>query len=298
MQGSQQDGTQSRLGAEPSVPGKASDWQSSAGTRHGTEHIGTGGSQAGLSNTHSQETNRFGGVTQHDSGLSTGDARGGASRSSGTDSNTSHYNDGQSTGHTHHGHSGTASQGQRFEAQSGGSTQGYTQQGQAASPAAHAGNPDEPVTRLPSTGIPPVFHPPSYTTSETPSHTITGGGASSSNDSQGVNARQALEPLTDTQTSLQGREASGVNAKQALDPLTHIAAGDSQEVGGVHAREALQPLTAVPVQETNKGFVESIKEYLPGQQHVGVAEVSTDQLEAILVSLSCTMSCLAQLPSG
>lgn len=90
-----------------------------------------------------------------------------------------------------------------------------------------------------------------------------------------------------------------MNAKQALDPLTHIAAGDSkEEVGGVHAREALQPLTAVPVQETNKGFVESIKEYLPGQQHVGVAEVSTDQLEAILVSLSCTMSCLAQLPSG
>lgn len=236
---------------------------------------------------HSQETsskpdhssdNKLEMGTQHDSGFSTGNARAGASHSSESDRNTTQYGAGQSTGHSHHGLSGTASEGQRSEYPSGGSRQGYAQQGQSASSAEHGG---EPVTRLPSTGIPPVFHPPSYITSETPPYSTTGGYASSTVDSQSVSTKQAPGPLTDTQTGMPGRETSGVNAKQALEPLTHMAAGDSEEeVGGVHAREALQPLTEAPAQESNKGFVESIKEYLPGQHlQAGAFEVSTDQLE-------------------
>ena len=208
-------------------------------------------------------------MTQPDSGFGTDSAYTGANRSSEFGSNSSQYGDGQSASHSHQGLSGAAPQRQRYGSQSSGFTQGYGQQSQAE----HAEY--EPVTRLHSTGIPPVFHPPSYITSDVPAYNISGGHASYGSDTQGVNAKQALEPLTNLQTGEVSRETSGVNAKQALDPLTHIAGGDSQEeAGAVHAKDALQPLTEVPAQENNKGFVESIREYLPGQQHTGTVEVS------------------------
>ncbi|KAL3154582.1 hypothetical protein ABBQ32_014034 [Trebouxia sp. C0010 RCD-2024] len=276
------DDIHSRLGAGPPVPANASTWQSPSDTGgYSTGHGETGSAEAAVSHMRSQDTSsrpdhpsrKLEMVSQRDAGSSTGNAHAGASRSSESDRNTTQYGAGQGTGHSHHGLSGTASEGQHFEYQPGGLTQGYAHQGQAASAAGHGGESDEPVTRLPSTGIPPVFHPPSYITSETPSYGTTGGRVSSTVDSQGVNAKQAIGPLTDTQTGMPGRETSGVNAKQALEPLTHTAAGDSkEEVGGVHAREALQPLTEVPAQEGNKGFVESIKEYLPGQHQAGTIE--------------------------
>ena len=297
-QGTQQGGVHSRLGAEASVPGGASNWQSSSGTGgYSTDRLETGSSEAGLSIIGSQETNskpdhshghRPGVVTQRDSGSSTGTAHAAASHSSQSDWNTTQYDAGQATGHSHHGPSAVASEGQRSGYQSGGSSQGYVQQGPAASTAGYGDDSTEAVTRLPSTGIPPVFHAPSYTTSEIPSRSTTDGHLSSNMDSQGVSANQALGPLTGMQTGVVGRETSGVNAKQALEPLTHIAAGDNaEEVGGVHAREALQPLTEVPAQESNKGFVESIKEYLPGQHQAGTVEVSTCWRAPSPCPLSC-----------
>ena len=66
-----------------------------------------------------------------------------------------------------------------------------------------------------------------------------------------------------------------MNAKQALQPLTQIPGGNSdQEADAVHAKDALQPLTEVPAQE-GKGLVESIMEYLPGQHQTGAVEVNT-----------------------
>ncbi|DBB04179.1 hypothetical protein WJX77_004720 [Trebouxia sp. C0004] len=141
----------------------------------------------------------------------------------------------------------------------------------------------EPVTRLPPTGIPPVFHPPSYITAEIPSYDktiITEGGnpgsqlgvQSHSTDTAGVHAKEALQPLTGVATWGTSSDAEDVNAKQALQPLTQIPAGDSdQEADAVHAKDALQPLTEVPAQE-GKGIVESIMEYLPGQQQTGAVE--------------------------
>ncbi len=64
-----------------------------------------------------------------------------------------------------------------------------------------------------------------------------------------------------------------MNAKQALQPLTQVSAGNSdQEADAVHAKDALQPLTEVSAQE-GKGIVDSIMEYLPGQQ-TGSVEVN------------------------
>ena len=144
----------------------------------------------------------------------------------------------------------------------------------------------EPVTRLPSTGIPPVFHPPSYITADTPSYDktiITEGGnpgsqsgnQSQSSDTGGVHAKEALQPLTEVTSWGTSSNVEDVNAKQALQPLTQIPVGNSdQEADAVHAKDALQPLTEVPAQE-GKGLVESIMEYLPGQQQTGAVEVST-----------------------
>ena len=281
MQGSQQGGTYSRPGAEPVVLGNGSNQHQPSDINYSTDRTERLGNEAGLANRQGLETdsnpdlvsgnNRLGGMTQHDSGFGAGSAYTGPSHSSETSGNNSQYDAGQSTSHSYQGLSGTAPQGQSFGGQSGGFTQGYRQQGQAGSMAEHAEY--DPVTRLPSTGIPPVFHPPSYITSDVPSYK-TSGHAGYGSDAQGVNAKQALEPLTHLQAGEVSRETSGVNAKQALDPLTHIAGGDShEEAGGVHARDALQPLTEVPAQENNKGFVESVREYLPGQQHTGTVEV-------------------------
>ncbi len=144
----------------------------------------------------------------------------------------------------------------------------------------------EPVTRLPSTGIPPVFHPPSYITADVPSYDktiITEGGNpgspsgthSHSSDTGGVHAKEALQPLTEVTAWGTSSDVEDVNAKQALQPLTQIPAGNSdQEADAVHAKDALQPLTEVPAQE-GKGLVESIMEYLPGQQQTGAVEVHT-----------------------
>lgn len=275
MQGSQQ----SRLEAEPAVLGSTSNWHQPSD--YSTHHIEKLNNEAGLANNRGLETNskpdspignnRLGGTTQRESGFGTGSAYTGASHSSDIGSQ---YGDGHSTtSHSQQGLPGAAPQRQSYGSQSNGFTQGYGQQGQAAFMAQHAEY--EPVTRLPSTGIPPVFHPPSYITSDVPSYNTSSGHASFGSDTQGVNAKQALEPLTNLQTGEVNRETSGVNAKQALDPLTHIAGGDSQEeAGGVHAKDALQPLTEVPAQENNKGFVESIREYLPSQQQTGAVEVS------------------------
>lgn len=210
-------------------------------------------------------------MTQHDSGSGSSSVTG-VSHFSNIGGNSSGYN----ADHGHQGLSGVAPQAEDYQGRSGGLTQGYGQQGQAAPMAGHAEY--EPVPRLPSAGIPPVFHPPSYHTSDVPSYATTGGNVSYSSDSQGVNAKQALEPLTHLQAGEVGRETSGVNAKQALDPLTHIAAGDSQEdAASMPIKNALQPLTEVPAQENNKGFVDSMKEYLPGQQQAGTVQVSIDQ---------------------
>ena len=144
----------------------------------------------------------------------------------------------------------------------------------------------EPVTRLPSTGIPPVFHPPSYITADTPTYDktiITEGGnpgsqlghQSQSSDTGGVHAKEALQPLTEVTSWGTSSDVEDVNAKQALQPLTQIQVGNSdQEADAVHAKDALQPLTEVPAQE-GKGLVESIMEYMPGQQQTGAVEVST-----------------------
>ena len=170
-----------------------------------------------------------------------------------------------------------------FSANSG-QQQGYNQAGGSSEGQGVAAY--EPVTRLPSTGIPPVFHPPSYITSETPSYdrtVITEGGhpgpqsgnQSHSSDTGGVHAKEALQPLTDVTSWGTSSDVEDVNAKQALQPLTQIPAGNSdQEADAVHAKDALQPLTEVPAQE-GKGLVESIMEYMPGQQQTGAVEVNT-----------------------
>ncbi|DBB07603.1 TPA: hypothetical protein ACH3X3_009040 [Trebouxia sp. C0006] len=167
-----------------------------------------------------------------------------------------------------------------FSANSG-QQQGYNQAGGSSEGQGVAAY--EPVTRLPSTGIPPVFHPPSYITSETPSYdrtVITEGGhpgpqsgnQSHSSDTGGVHAKEALQPLTDVTSWGTSSDVEDVNAKQALQPLTQIPAGNSdQEADAVHAKDALQPLTEVPAQE-GKGLVESIMEYMPGQQQTGAVE--------------------------
>ena len=170
-----------------------------------------------------------------------------------------------------------------FSANSG-QQQGYNQAGgfnEGQGVAAH-----EPVTRLPSTGIPPVFHPPSYITADIPSYDktiITEGGTpgsqsgnqSHSSDTGGVHAKEALQPLTEVTSWGTSSDVEDVNAKQALQPLTQIPGGNSdQEADAVHAKDALQPLTEVPAQE-GKGLVESIMEYLPGQHQTGAVEVNT-----------------------
>ncbi len=159
----------------------------------------------------------------------------------------------------------------------------------------------EPVTRLPSTGIPPVFHPPSYITGDIPSYDktiITEGGnpgsqsgaQSHSSGTGGVHAKEALQPLTEVTTWGTSSDVEDVNAKQALQPLTQIPAGDGdQEADAVHAKDALQPLTEVPAQE-GKGLVESIMEYLPGQQQTGAVEVNT-LLESPLPAMITTQPC-------
>lgn len=250
LQGSQHGGNYSQPGAEPTTLGTASDWHRPSDT---------------------SSNNTPAGMTQHGSGSGSGSVTG-ASHFSNFGGNSSGYG----ADHGHQGLSGTGPRAENYEGQSEGLTQGYGQQGQAASMAGHAEY--EPVTRLPSAGIPPVFHPPSYHTSDVPSYAATGGNISYSSDSQGVNAKQALEPLTHLQAGEVGRETSGVNAKQALDPLTHIAAGDSQEdAAAIPIKNALQPLTEVPAQENNKGFVDSMREYLPGQQQTGTVQVSIGQ---------------------
>jgi len=175
------------------------------------------------------------------------------------------------------------SQTSAFSATSG-QQQGYNQAGGFSERQGVAAY--EPVTRLPSTGIPPVFHPPSYITSETPSYDktiITEGGnpgsqpghQSHSSDTGGVHAKEALQPLTEVTSWGTSSDVEDVNAKQALQPLTQIPGGNSdQKADAVHAKDALQPLTEVPAQE-GKGLVESIMEYLPGQQQTGAVEVST-----------------------
>ena len=284
MQGSQQGGTYSRPGAEPAVLGSASNWHQPSDSNYSTHRTEKLSNEANLANNRGLEArsnpdslsgnNRLGGMTQQDAGFGAGSAYTGVSHSSDLGGNGSQYGHGHATSHSHQGLSGPAPERQSFGSQSGGFTQGHGQQGQA-SMAEHAEY--EAVTRLPSTGIPPVFHPPSYVTSDVPSYSTSGGHASYGSDTQGVNAKQALEPLTNLQAGEVSRETSGVNAKQALDPLTHIGGGDSQEeAGGVHAKDALQPLTEVPAQEDNKGFVESIRDYLPGQQRTGTVEVSID----------------------
>lgn len=281
LQGSQLGADYSRPGAEPTTFGTASDWHRPSDP-NSNDRVDKLSNQAGVANTRSSETssnpdflssnNRPAGMTQHDSGYGSGSDTA-ASHSSKFGGNSSDYG-------AHHGHQGLSSMAPRaedYQGQSGGSTQGYGQQGQAESMAGYAEY--EPVTRLPSAGIPPVFHPPSYHTSDVPSYAATGGNVSYSSDSQGVNAKQALEPLTNLQAGGVDRETSGVNAKQALDPLTHIAAQDSQEdAAGIPIKNALQPLTEVPAQENNKGFVDSMREYLPGQQQTGTVQVSIDPL--------------------
>ena len=175
------------------------------------------------------------------------------------------------------------SQTSAFSATSG-QQQGYNQAGGFSERQGVAAY--EPVTRLPSTGIPPVFHPPSYITSETPSYdrtVITEGGhpgpqsgnQSHSSDTGGVHAKEALQPLTEVTSWGTSSDVEDVNAKQALQPLTQIPGGNSdQKADAVHAKDALQPLTEVPAQE-GKGLVESIMEYMPGQQQTGAVEVST-----------------------
>ena len=285
VQGSQHGGTYSRPGAEPVVLGSTFNQHQPSDNSYSTSRIDRLGNEAGLANNRGLDTNSnpkslsgnntLGGMTQHDSGFGTGNAYTGASHSSEFGGNSSQYGVGQSSSHSRQCLSGAAPQGQSYGGQSTGFTQGYGQQSQAASMAEHAEY--EPVTRLPSTGIPPVFHPPSYITSDVSSYNTSGGPAGYGSDAQGVNAKQALEPLTNLQAGEVSRDTSGVNAKQALEPLTHIAGGDSQEEAvGVHAKDALQPLTEVPAQENNKGFVESIREYLPGQQQTGAVEVGVD----------------------
>ena len=290
MQSSQQGGTYSRPGAEATVLATASNWHRPSNTNHSYEtglasnrSLGTNSNPDSVSGN-----NRLGGMTQHDSGLGTSNAYTGASHSSESGNNSGHFGPGQSTSYNHHGLSSASPQGQSYEDQSGGFKQGYGQQGQATSMAGHADY--EPVPRLPSHGIPPVFHPPSYVTCDGPSYT--GGHASNSSDTQGVNAKHALEPLTDIQPQVVGRETSNVNAKQALDPLTHIAAGDRQEdAGEVHAKDALQPLTEVPAHDNNKGIVESLREYLPGQQQTGIVEVSVDGVISSCLAYSDVKGC-------
>jgi len=182
---------------------------------------------------------------------------------------------GSNSGQKGYGQAGT------FSAISG-QQQGYSQAGgfnEGQGVAAY-----EPVTRLPSTGIPPVFHPPSYITAEIPSYDktiITEGGnpgsqsgnQSHSTDTGGVHAKEALQPLTEVTAWGTSSDVEDVNAKQALQPLTQVSAGNSdQEADAVHAKDALQPLTEVSAQE-GKGIVDSIMEYLPGQQ-TGSVEVN------------------------
>jgi len=182
---------------------------------------------------------------------------------------------GSNSGQKGYGQAGT------FSAISG-QQQGYSQAGgfnEGQGVAAY-----EPVTRLPSTGIPPVFHPPSYITAEIPSYDktiITEGGnpgsqsgnQSHSTDTGGVHAKEALQPLTEVTAWGTSSDVEDVNAKQALQLLTQVSAGNSdQEADAVHAKDALQPLTEVSAQE-GKGIVDSIMEYLPGQQ-TGSVEVN------------------------
>lgn len=283
-----QGGTYSRPGAEPAVIGSASNWHSPSDANYSPDRIEKLSNEAGLNNNHSLETtsnpdsfsgnNRAGGFGQHESGSSTGNARVGASNSSEFGRNSGQYSDNQSAGsaHGHQGQFSSATQGRGYGGQAAGFTQGHGLQGHfSGSPRGHMDGSDEFVTRLPSTGIPPVFHPPSYVTSDVPSYSQAGGQSSYSSGTQGVNAKQALEPLTEVQAGGASRDADVVHAKQALDPLTHIAPREEQEeVGGVHARDALQPLTEVPAQDSNKGIVESIMEYLPGHQQTGAVEVN------------------------
>ncbi len=190
-----------------------------------------------------------------------------------------------------------------FDRQSGGSNSGQKGYGHTSAFSANSGQQQgyghaggfnegqgvaayEPATRLPSTGIPPVFHPPSYITADIPSYDktiITEGGKpgsqsgnqSHSSDTGGVHAKEALQPLTEVTAWGTSSDVEDVNAKQALQPLTQVPAGNSdQEADAVHAKDALQPLTEVPAEE-GKGIVESILEYLPGQQQTGEVEVNT-----------------------
>ena len=282
VQGSHQGDTYSRSGAEPAVIGTASNWHRPSDANYSPDRIGKLSNEAGLTTSNpdaSSGNNRAGGFVQRDSGSSTGNARIGASNSSEFGRNSGQYssNDSAGSAHGHQGQFSSAAHGQGYGGQAAGFTQGHGQQDHFSGfPQGHIDGSDEFVTRLPSTGIPPVFHPPSYVTSDVPSYSQTAGQSIYNNSTQGINAKQALEPLTEVQAGGASRDIDVVHAKQALDPLTHIAPREEQEeVGGVYAKDALQPLTEVPAQDSNKGFVESIKEYLPGHQQTGAVQVNT-----------------------
>ena len=299
MQGAHQGGTYSRPGAEPAVLGTASNWHTTADANYSPDRIEKLSNEAGLNSNHNLETtsnpdslhgnSRTAAITQRDSGSSTGQAQTRDGHISEYGSNGGHPGNGHLPGGAQSYQIQSGTQGQSQGAQPEGFTHGHGQQG-FASGSSHGNldGSDDFVNRLPSTGIPPVFHPPSYIVTDTPSYTQTGNSSSYGNsaetgghstygsDTHGVNAKQALEPLTEVQADGGSREADNVHAKQALDPLTRIAdSGYEEEAGGVHAKDALQPLTQVPAQGNNQGFVESIREYLPGQHQTGSVEVST-----------------------
>ncbi|KAL0040887.1 hypothetical protein WJX79_008644 [Trebouxia sp. C0005] len=203
--GPKQAGTYSRPGAEPVVLGTASAWHTDRDANYSPDRIEKLSNTAGLTNNRS-DPRQSGGFDR---------------QSGGSDTNSGQKGYGQTS--TFSAPSGQ----QRGYNQAGGFNQG---QGVAAY---------DPVTRLPSTGIPPVFHPPSYITKDVPSYDktiITEGG----------------NPGSQSGNQSHSNDTDGVHAKEALQPLT-------------------QPLTEVPAQE-GKGIVESIMEYLPGQQQTGAVE--------------------------
>jgi len=329
------------------VLGTASAWHTDRDTKHTPDRIQKLSNEAGWGSNRSLGTssnpdslsggnsNKGGMIGQRDSASSVNrdspTTRGGDARSDfGSNSGQQGYNNQSSGFGSNAAQQGYCQSGSSSDAGSNRGQQGYNQAGGFSSNSGQQGYSQsigntggqrvayEPATRLPSTGIPPIFHPPSYITSDVRSHEktvstesgnqggysnsqgyqsgnhagatnsqtgdvnarealqplteqYTGGGSSS--DAEGVNAKQALQPLTEVTAGAQYEEGDAVHAKQALQPLTEVPAGGRyEEADAVHAKDALQPLTEVPAQE-NKGFVESIREYLPGQQQTDTVEV-------------------------
>ena len=309
------------------------------GSKQGGTYTGNRDSETINSDSFSGGNNRVTELSQRNSGYSSGrdsprvgDGRSADfSRNSGkqSDSQSGGVAEGQSTysGHQNGNQSFGSAQEHDYSNQTGNQSSGFTQ-GQGAQPfVKQSGNQAgsftqgvgaysyEPAGRLPSTtGIPPVFHPPSYLTSDMPSSkkTVVTEGSNEgyqpgSNQSGGyqsgsytgarsnaignVHAKEALQPITEQYTGSPRKDTDGVNAKQALQPLTEVAAGDAYEQADpVHAKDALQPLTEVPAQE-GKGIIESVMEYLPGHQQTGAVEVCTAYHRA---TAFCQTTCYVQ----